>query len=121
VDFYQNNVEILDWIDERYEGRCTKLMQTYDITSFKKYQDRKVLQALAIIFGKQTQIEANESMIRMAYNIIEAHICLIVHQNILNEERKNIFKIEKLDFWHSSYLWWLIVHQNMEVLVEGGL
>lgn len=60
-------------------------------------------------------------MMRMAYNIIEAHICYDFPTFISNEVRKNLFKIEKIDFQHSFYLWWLIVHQNLEALVEGGL
>lgn len=49
-------------------------MQSYDISSFEKYQDRKVLQALMAILGKKTQIEDDEAMMRMAYNIIETHV-----------------------------------------------
>lgn len=43
VYFYQNEPKMLEWIDERYKGRTTKLLQSYDITSFKKSHDRKVL------------------------------------------------------------------------------
>lgn len=120
-DFYQNNSKMLDYIDERYKVRCTKLLQSYDITSFEKSWNRKVLQALIVILGKKTQIEAYEAMMRMAFNIIEAHIFYDFPTFISNEARKNLFKIEKIDFWHSSYFWWLIVHQNVEALVEGGI
>lgn len=46
----------MEWIDEIYEGRSMKLMQSYDITSFEKALERKVLQASAIILGKKIQI-----------------------------------------------------------------
>jgi len=35
--------------------------------------------------------------------------------------RKNLFKIEKSYFWDSSYLWWLLVHQNLEKMMEARL
>jgi len=57
-----------------------------------------VLQALVVILGKKTQIEVDEAMMRMAYNIIEAHIYLDFPTFISNEVRKNIFKIEKSYF-----------------------
>lgn len=110
VDFYQNGSEMLDWIDERY-----------DITSFEKYQDRQVLQVLVVILGKKTQIETNEAMMRMSYNIIEAHTYYDFSTFISNEVRKNLLNIKKSNFYNSSYLCWLIVHQNLEDLAKGGL
>lgn len=86
------------------------MSQSYDIASFEKSQDRKILQELVVILVKKIQIEANETMMRMAYNIIESHICYDFPTFISNEVRKNLFKIEKSYFQHSSYLWWLIFH-----------
>ena len=86
--FYKNDQEMLDWIDERYEGCTKKLLQSYDITLFEKDRDRKVLQALAIILGKKIQIEVDEAMMRIAFNIIEAHICYNFPTFIPNEMRK---------------------------------
>ena len=57
----------------------------------------------------------------MAYNIIQAHFYYDFPTFILNEVSKNLVNIEKSRFQHSSYLWWLIVHQNFEALVEVGL
>lgn len=74
-----------------------------------------------MILRKKTQIEADKAMMRMAYNIIKDHVCYDFPTFISNEVRKNLFKMEKSTFWHSSYLWWLIVHQKLEVLVEVGL
>jgi len=54
----------------------------------------------------------------MEYNIIEEHACYDFPTFISNEVRKNLFNIEKSNFQHLSYLWWLIIHQNMEALVE---
>lgn len=97
------------------------MLQSYDITSFEKDQERKVLQALPVILRKKTQIEADEAMMRMNYNIIKEHVCYDFSIFISNEMRRNIFKIEKSDFWHSSYLWWMLVHQNLEKFMEVGL
>jgi len=54
-----------------------------------------VLQALVFILGKKTQIETDEAMMRMAYNIIKAHLCYEFLAFISNEIRSNLFKIEK--------------------------
>lgn len=40
---------------------------------------------------------------------------------ISNEIEINLFKIGKIDFRHYSFLWWLIIHQNLQFLVNGGL
>lgn len=58
---------------------------------------------------------------RMDYKIIEVHIYYDFSTFISNEIRKNMFNIEKFDFCYSSYLWCLIVHQNLEALVEARL
>lgn len=112
---------MLNLIDERHEGIYTKLLQSYDISSFEKVRDRNMLQALVFILEKKIQIEADKVMMRMAYNIIEAHIYYDFPNFISNEIRRILFKIKKLDFRHSSYLWWLLVHQNLEKLMEAGL
>lgn len=36
ANFYQNDQEMLDWIEERYTWKSIKLLQSYDITSFEK-------------------------------------------------------------------------------------
>jgi len=54
----------------------------------------------------------------MDCNIIEAHVCYDFPTFISNEIRRYLFKIEKSDFIHSSYLWWLLVHRNLRILVE---
>jgi len=67
------------------------------------------------------QIEADESMIRMDYNIDEGLVSYDFLAFLLNEIRNNLFNIDKGDFRHSSYLWWLIIHENLQFLVDGGL
>jgi len=74
-----------------------------------------------VILGKKTQIEVDEAMVHMAYNIIGAHVCYEFLDFISNDIKRYLFKIEKLDFIHSSYLWWLLAHQNLDKLVEVGL
>jgi len=88
---------------------------------FKRKRDRKVLQALIVILGKKTQIEVDEAMVCMDYNITEIHVCYDFPTFISNEIKRCLFKIEKLNFRHSSYLWWLFTHQNLDKLVEVGL
>ena len=60
-------------------------------------------------------------MMRMAYNIIEGHACYNFPTFISNEVRKNLFNIEKFNFRYLSYLWWFIIHQNLEFMVEEEL
>jgi len=76
---------------------------------------------LAIILGHKTQIEVDEAMVRMDYNIIEVLLCYEFTTFLSNEIRNNLFNINKGYFRHSSYMWWLIFHQNMQILVDGGL
>jgi len=80
-----------------------------------------VLQTLVVILGKKTQIDADEAMVHMAYNIIKAHICYEFLTFISNEIKRCIFKIKKSNFRNSSYLWWLLAHQNLDKLMEVGL
>lgn len=79
------------------------------------------MQALVVILGKKTHIEADEAMVRTTYNIIEAHVYYDFPTFISNEIKRCLYKIEKFDFRHSSYLWWLMVHQNLKALMEAGL
>lgn len=67
------------------------------------------------------QIEVDEPMVKMAHNIIEGLVCYEFASFLSNEIRKNLFNINKGDFIHSSCLWWLIVHQNLQFLFDGGL
>jgi len=57
----------------------------------------------------------------MAHNSIEGFVCYDFASFFSNKIKRNLFNIDKGDFRHSSYLWWLIVHQNLQVLVDGGL
>ena len=67
------------------------------------------------------QIEADEAMVIMAYNIVEGLVCYEFASFLSNKIRKNLFNINKGDFKNSSYMWCLIIHQNLQSLVDGGL
>lgn len=112
---------MINRIDERYARNTKNLLQSYDIALFEKSQDREVLQALAMILGHVTQIEGDEAMVRMTYNMVEGLVCQEFATFLSNEIIKNLFNIKKGDFRHSSHLWWLIVHKNLQSMVEGGL
>lgn len=112
---------MINWIDERYAKNAMKLQQSYYISLFTQYRDRQVLQALDIILGRVTQIEVDEAIVRMAQNIVEGYVCYDFFSFLLNEIRKKLLSIDKADFKHTSYLWWLIFHQNLQILVDRGL
>jgi len=59
-------------------------------------------------------IKMDEAMVRMTYNITKAHVCYDFLTFITNEIKRCLFKIEKLDFRHSSYIWWLFAHQKID-------
>lgn len=48
-EFKANGDIVFDWIIDKYEGDNDKLYSSYNTTIFSKYQDREVLQVLAII------------------------------------------------------------------------
>jgi len=113
---------MLSWINRRYQdNRKAQLWPSYQIALFERKIDRKMLQALVMILGKKIQIEVDEAMVLIAYNIIEAHICYDFPTFICNEIKRCLFKITKSNFRHSSYLWWLFTHQNLVKLIEGEL
>lgn len=55
----------------------------------------------------------------MAYSIIEAHVCYDFLDFITNERKRCLFKIKKSNFRHSSYLWLLLAHQNLDKLIKA--
>jgi len=67
------------------------------------------------------QIEVDEAMVRMAYNIFEGLVCYDFATFFTNEIRNNLFSIDKGYFRHSSYLWSLIIHQNLQFFIDLGL
>lgn len=50
-DFYANEDNMINLIDERYNRSTTKLYQSYDIALFVKPRDMESLQALVVILG----------------------------------------------------------------------
>lgn len=108
---------MFNWIGESYASDATELYTSYDITFFIKSHDREVLQALAIILGQKIKIEANEAMIKMALNILEAHIYYDFFIFLFNEINMNLSKVVKDYFWHASYLWWLVIDQHSQFFI----
>lgn len=103
-NFKKNGGIIFSWIVEKYEGKKDKLYFSYDIVFFNRFEDREVFHVLAIFLGLKTKIEVDEVVVRMAYNIIEAHICYDFALFFGEEIKKTLLNVEQGDFWHSSYL-----------------
>lgn len=88
-DFYQNKDDIINQIDQRYTKNVMNIQQRYDISLFSQSRDRQALQDLVVILGWVTQIEEDEAMVTMAYNIVEVYIFYEFIYLISNEVRKN--------------------------------
>lgn len=73
-DFKKNETIIFEWIAKCYGEDNKKLHSTYETSLFTRALNREVLIALAMILGLKTKIEMEASIVRMAYNIIQAHI-----------------------------------------------
>lgn len=95
---------MFNWIAKRYASDADKLYSSYNTTLFIRHQDREVLWVLDVILGQKTQIEADEAMIKMTYNIIKAHTCYDFPTFLANEIKENMEKVNKANFQHSSYL-----------------
>lgn len=53
---------------------------------------------LAVILGQKIEIEANEIMVWIAFNILEAHNCYDFPTFLANEIKVNLSKMEKDNF-----------------------
>lgn len=73
-EFRVNEDEMINWIDKRFDSNTKKLHTSYEIASFTKPKDMKVLQALVMITSQKIQIEIDEAMVIMTFNIIEGHV-----------------------------------------------
>lgn len=67
------------------------------------------------------KIEVDEAMVRMTYNIIEAHICYEFDTFLAKQIKKTLTNAEQGDFWYSSYLWWLVIDQHYPYFQRFGL
>lgn len=92
------------WIAKRYEGNKDKLYSNYNKTLFSRSKDKEVLKVLSVILGLKIEIEIDEVVIRMAYNIIKAYICYDFIIFLFEEMKKNLENIEQGDFRYSYYL-----------------
>lgn len=61
---------MINYMDERYVWNTTKLLKIYDIALFIKPIYGQILQALMVILGLMIQIEEDEVMVRMDFNIV---------------------------------------------------
>lgn len=88
---------------------------------FTRAVDREVLKALVVILNLKIEIEVEAGVVRMAYNIIQAHVYYDFVTYLSEEIKINLANINNGDLWHSSYLWWLIMDQHIQYFLSKGL
>lgn len=85
------------------KGKRINLYCSYNTTFFSRFKDREVFQVLDITLGLKIKIEMDEAIVRMTYNIIEAHIYFDFVTLLIEDIKINLVRIEQGDFQNSSY------------------
>lgn len=89
---------MFNYISKRYEEKKDKLYSSYNITLFSKLKDREVFLVFVVVLGLKIEIEANETMVRMTYDITEAHICYDFSTFLVDEIKTNLARVDQGDF-----------------------